>query len=248
MKLEFATALIAWTLTSAIAPASAADIPVKAPKAPPAAIATWTGCYLGGNGGYGWAKKEYEDRVAVPPEILGQHHADGGVGGGQVGCDYQSGNWLFGVQGMFDGAHLRGRHLVPGDADVLGTRISWLATATARVGWVLQPNALFYVKGGGAWVRDKEDIVDLGVLEARADVTRTGWTVGFGGEIQWWSNVSVFAEYDYLGFGRRNVIYTNLEVPPVPPTFPLSIRQEVHLFLAGINYRFNVPGAVTARY
>jgi outer membrane immunogenic protein len=246
--LKVAIASAALMVFGTIAPAGAADMPVKAPRVAPPPVVTWTGCYIGGNGGYGWSRKEYVDPLDVPPEPLGSHHADGWVGGGQVGCDYQTGAWVFGAQGMFDAARLRGEHLIPADTDVLRTRISWLATATGRVGWVFQPNVLLYVKGGGAWVRDRETIVDLGVLEARAEFTRSGWTVGGGAEVQWWSNISLFAEYNYLDFGRRNVTYTNLEVPPVPPTFPLSIRQEVHLFLAGINFRFGGLGPVTARY
>src|SRR5262245_58299456 len=115
MKFKLATALIAWSAANTIAPASAADLPVKAPRVAPAPVVTWTGCYIGGNGGYGWARKEYVDPLDVPPANLGSHDAKGGVGGGQVGCDYQTGAWVFGVQGMFDGASLRGEHLVPGD-------------------------------------------------------------------------------------------------------------------------------------
>ena len=38
----------------AIGTASAADMPLKAPPLPPAPVATWTGFYIGLNGGYGW--------------------------------------------------------------------------------------------------------------------------------------------------------------------------------------------------
>ncbi len=45
--------------------AAAADLPVKAPiyKAPPATVATWTGCYFGGNVGYGWSPTKWRDPV-----------------------------------------------------------------------------------------------------------------------------------------------------------------------------------------
>src|SRR5947209_581470 len=83
-------------------PAFAADMPVKAPlKAPPPVVLSWTGCYLGGNFGGGWADKHYTDPLALPPAFdLGSHTAEGMVGGGQVGCDYQTGPWVFGAQGM----------------------------------------------------------------------------------------------------------------------------------------------------
>ena len=43
------------------------------------------------------------------------------------------------------------------------------------------------------------------------------------------------------------VTFTNLEIPPVPPTFPLNIRQNVQTAIVGINYRFR-SGAVVANY
>jgi outer membrane immunogenic protein len=227
--------------------ANAADMPVKAPRLPPPPVYTWTGCYLGANGGGGWAHKEYVDPLAVPPEALGSHSADGAVYGGQIGCDFQTGAWVVGVQGMIDGADLRGSHIVPGATDQFHTHIPFLATATARIGYAFQPSVLAYLKGGAAWVGDRETIIDLGVLEGRANFTRVGWTIGGGLEYQFWSNWSFFAEYDYLNFGRRDETFTNLEVPPVPPTFPINIRQDVHMFVVGVNYRFGI-GPVTARY
>jgi len=230
----------------AIAPAFAADMPVKAVlKAPPPVI-TWTGCYIGANVGGGWADKHYVDPLAVPPADLGSHSPRGIVGGGQVGCDYQAGMFLIGVQGMFQGADLNGQH---NSVDRFVTHIPWLATATVRLGLVVDPRVVLYVKGGGAWVRDKEDIFDIvtGLREATADVTRSGWIVGFGGEMIAWSGWSIFVEYNYMDFGNRAVTFTNVEIPPVPPTFPLNIRQTVQTLVAGINFRFG-PGAVVAKY
>src|SRR5712691_7615962 len=97
-------------------PAWAADMPRKAPVAPPAAApaalaATWTGCYVGGNIGGGWALKDWANPSSNPenPGDRGTAALGGFVGGGQMGCDYQfSGSWVIGIQGMFDGADLKG--------------------------------------------------------------------------------------------------------------------------------------------
>src|SRR5215218_6002110 len=92
-------------------PVLAADLPAKAPvyKAAVAApLFTWTGCYLGANVGGGWARKRIVDQEPEP-ELIGvdgdRHNSSGVVGGGQIGCDYQMNNWVFGIQGMFDAAN-----------------------------------------------------------------------------------------------------------------------------------------------
>jgi len=229
-------------LTLGPVPAMAADMPVKAPPAaPPPPVATWTGCYVGGNVGGGWAREKYTDPLALPfPAPLANHTAEGVVGGGQVGCDFQFGNWVIGAQGMFDGADLNGNHLF---GEIFKTHIPWFATATARVGYAFSPEFLLYVKGGGAWKRDEERIIDpvFLVVEGAADVTRTGGTVGGGFEWQFWKNVSFFAEYDYLAFGTKRVIFAAFpepgEVGPLPP-FPLDIQQNVSVVVAGFNWRF----------
>jgi outer membrane immunogenic protein len=241
-------ASVAAFVMSIAAPALAADMPVKAVMKAPPPVVTWTGCYIGGNVGGGWADKEYTDPLAVPPDPfnLGTHSPRGIVGGGQIGCDYQAGIVVIGVQGMLQGANLNGEH---NSVDRFVTHIPWLATATARLGVLVDPKALIYVKGGAAWVRDKEDIFDLvtGLREATADVTRSGWVIGFGAEWMAWSGWSIFLEYNYMDFGNRAVTFTNVEIPPVPPTFPLNIRQTVQTLMIGANFRFG-SGAVVARY
>jgi outer membrane immunogenic protein len=96
--------------------ASAADMPVKAYKAPVAAPAafSWTGCYIGGHGGYGWGRNRnnFNDAIRSDPTEGGEtfaaefasfdHNTNGAVLGGQAGCNYQfQQNWVVGVEGEF---------------------------------------------------------------------------------------------------------------------------------------------------
>jgi outer membrane immunogenic protein len=191
---------------------------------------------------------DYFDPLAAPPEnILSGHRVSGAVGGGQAGCDYQFGRWVVGLQGAGEAANLKGSHLSP-FLDFFNTSIPWLATATVRFGYTFTPNLLLYVNGGAAWARDHETKVDFvtGLLEGTADTTRQGWVVGAGGEYLITSNWSVFAEYNYMDFGRRQTMYITPDIPPA--FFPLDIKQQVQTVRVGVNVRFNPfgPGAMFA--
>ena len=94
-----AGALLAASLTAVVA--SAADLPRRAPA--PAAVytpvASWTGCYVGGNLGAAWGSREISTSVST---ISGSSDSARFAGGGQIGCDYQTGAWVFGIRNMFD--------------------------------------------------------------------------------------------------------------------------------------------------
>ena len=178
MKSRSLLACFATLIALTVAPAMAADMRTRAPvyKAPqPVPVHSWTGCYIGGNVGYGRSRPSLID----PPEgvvdgstavDLGSHTADGFVAGGQIGCDYQTGSWVFGIQGMADWADLDGSRPLPAaftfDArNGVFSKVSWFATLTGRIGYTVQPGLLAYVKGGAAWVRDEFRVnTDSGVI------------------------------------------------------------------------------------
>lgn len=169
----------------------AADLPVKAPvlravKDP----LTWTGCYIGANAGYGWQKSSLANGLDSPPpfppgEDGGSDTGNGPVGGVQVGCDYQTGPWVFGAQAMFDAADVSGSHGWPNFAsETVGTRARWFATFTGRVGYTVQPRTLVYVKGGLATLRNHysdvcpDDVACEGAYFGGISRTLTGWILG----------------------------------------------------------------------
>ena len=235
------------------ATALAADMAVKAPPPSPVAAPSWTGCYSGGNVGYGWAPKQWSDAGGE----FASHTADGVVGGGQLGCDYQTGTWVFGIQGMFDGSGMRGEsHKVDG---ALGpniydqSQVLWFATLTGRIGYTVQPTTLLYVQGGIAWVHDNYKECCLTTAETTDDGTATltpsGVTVGAGLEYMFLPNWSVFGEYDYIGLGTRSVTFTPTGLTTGGP-FVYDIRQNVQTVLVGLNYHFGSArnGPVMNRY
>jgi outer membrane immunogenic protein len=223
-------------------PAVAADMTL-APVPPP--VFTWTGCYGGVNGGGGWADKSF--RNAATSADFGGHTGSGGTAGGQIGCDYQSGLFVAGLQGMIDGIDARNENNIPGTTNVITSKVQWLTTLTGRFGFAATPASLIYAKGGVAWVGDVHSIRNAANLTlVNGQTTRSGWTAGLGWEWNFWGNVSVFAEYDYFDFGSRGMLLT-----PTPGGFPagvtVDVKQNVNVFLVGLNLRFGPP-AIPVRY
>jgi outer membrane immunogenic protein len=244
------TASVALFAIGSAVPAIAADLRMPVKALPPPVVVSWTGCYIGVNAGGGYTDKEFRDSfIPAPVGDYGSHRGTGAVGGGQIGCDYQAGMFVFGVQGMFDGTSIKGNHFSDNFGADFTTQVKWYGTATARLGITFLSNGLFYVKGGGAWVRDNFSIFDslgTGALIADSNPTRSGWVVGFGGEVLTKDGWSMFMEYNYMGFDRRRADFASFEAPPIP--FPLDIRQNVQTVTLGINYRFGWARPVVAKY
>jgi hypothetical protein len=144
-KLLLAIALVAMF---AARPAMSADLepaPVYQPLPPIVPVYSWTGCYLGGNVGTGWSTWTYSNPTDNPtrPGERGAILGNDVVAGGQVGCDYQGGAWVFGVQGMGDWTQIKGRFFdsTTGAFDE-SAQARWFATATGRIGVTMTPQAL----------------------------------------------------------------------------------------------------------
>jgi outer membrane immunogenic protein len=257
---KFLTGTIAAIAVAVAVPALAADMAPrysKAPPPPPVIVYNWTGCYIGGNVGGGSARiRETSVSVAGVPFVsdFGRSEKWDVIGGGQIGCDYQfAGNWVVGVQGMFDFADIRSNHILPAFPTFFTeNRTKDVFTVTGRVGYLFAPQVLAYVKGGGAWARiDTTHFATVPpptiVSEFATGQDRQGWTIGGGLEWMFAPGWSVFGEYNYMDFGRKTVGFTTGPLAVgIPST--VSTRFEIQQALAGVNYKFNWGGPVVARY
>jgi outer membrane immunogenic protein len=225
----------------------AADMPVKAVyKTPPVYGYSWTGCYVGGHGGGLWARKDWTLAAPDPVTPLGSHDASSWLGGLQVGCDYQfAGRWVIGIQGDIAWTDANGSHVDVVDATRDQSRIRSLSTVTGRVGYAWD-RFLGYVKGGVAWERDRYDRFDLvtGLVVGSANETRSGFTLGVGGEYAFTDYLSGFAEYNYYDFGTRTLTFLD---PVGAFNDNISIRERKSVLRAGLNLRWG-GGPVVARY
>jgi outer membrane immunogenic protein len=210
------------------APALAADMPVKAaPYAAPAPLFNWTGCYVGGNAGYGWSREKVFDALPGGVEV-NNVTADGAVAGGQLGCDVQSSAWVFGVRGLWDWADLKKTDPELNPAFIDHLTIRSFARVTGRVGYAIQPDSLLYVDGGWAWMKTHFHLQSP--TGGTADFWNGGWTVGVGWEKMISPNWSFFIEYEYADLGKKRDIATG--------TALTNLDQNLNVVLIGLNYRF----------
>jgi outer membrane immunogenic protein len=215
--------------------APAADLGRLPPyrMAAPGMITAWTGCYVGLNAGGSWVKSSATDPLTNTS--LGSISASGFSGGGQIGCDYQVGQFVLGLQGMANAADVRGSNPQPNGFITNSFNVPWHETLTGRLGFSVLPMMMVYAKGGGAWVRENYWTLTGGSTIASAIVTPNGWTAGGGFEYKFSRNWSVFLEYDYLSFNNRQVTLINTAGFGVPVNLS---SQSVQMVLVGVNLRF----------
>src|SRR5260221_8736208 len=119
--------------------AAAADLPQYYQPGPAYnPIYTWTGFYVGINGGGGWGRSQWD---AVDTFDL-----SGGLIGGTIGYNWQFAGAVIGAEGDIDWSGIKGTTTVlcaPG----CETRNNWLATARGRVGYAFD-RFLPYLTGG----------------------------------------------------------------------------------------------------
>jgi outer membrane immunogenic protein len=229
-------------------PAMAADMgrPVYTapPPPPPPLYFSWTGCYFGANVGALWVQK---DITLAGPAFFGSSlgaDANGVLGGLQAGCNYQfAGGWVVGIQSDYDWTNAGASR----NSVVLPVTESYNArsvgSVTGRVGYAWN-RFLGYGKLGVAWERDDFTFA-FPVTAVTFGNTRTGWTVGVGGEYAFTNWLTGFVEYDYYNFGDRT---DNVGCGPVacfvggPALLPIDAKETKSVFKAGVNVLFNGIG------
>jgi len=281
------------------APALAADLPArtytKAPAMVPPPVYSWTGCHVGVNAGGGWTNQGYTTSTPATgatgaPNTLVTTPFDGSqnngwgassstsnnggfAGGGQIGCDYQTGVFVFGgeadIQGYTGKANSTTAFAPPGTGglpitvnNAFSSQTPWFGTVRARIGTTaINPAVLIYATGGFAY--GQENVTDNMTVTNGATLveqfpfstrsTKTGWTVGGGLEWMFVRNWSIRAEYLYVqldGNGGQ-VLNTTVLGPSALPNDAMRLdagRDKLNIVRVGLDYKFDWGGPVVAKY
>lgn len=208
--------------------AFAADLPRPAYKAPayvnPAF--SWTGIYVGINGGYAWGNSSWTPTAGAG---TGDFRIQGPMVGGTLGYNLQTGNFVFGLETDLDWSNIKGSTT---NAVCAGgtceTKNTWFGTARGRIGYAFD-RFLPYITGGLAYGNLK---IASGAGGSASSNFRAGWTVGGGVEYAITNAWSVKAEYLYADLGKATCDSTCSGGVPFDVTFKTNIVR------AGVNYRF----------
>jgi outer membrane immunogenic protein len=258
-KLTLAATVSATALAIA-APARAADLPQPAPIPASPPIYSWTGVYVGLNGGWAdgisnWKNNclDCQGTFATGSPAGGNPTAGGESGafsvsgylaGATAGANYQIGPWVYGIEGDFDWTHLTGNsgstcaitNLLP-----LGTgcetESDWLATLRGRLGYafpgIAGDNLLVYGTAGAAVARIKTGLIPPSTFDTS---TEAGWAVGAGLEVAFAQNWTAKVEYLFVDFTNATcTTTTNCGL-----TAGSTVTLNENMVRVGVNYIFGL--------
>jgi outer membrane immunogenic protein len=174
----------------------------------------WSGCHVTIQGSYNTLSTSTTYGAGLDLDgtrVTKDLDPDGfGVGGG-VGCDWQSGNWVFGILGDGAFANLDQQAVESHYPDHrFGIQNDWFATARGRIGYAMDRGLIFdvptmwYLTAGGAWAGlGARNYVPGGETTGWEEKTASGWTVGWGSENALDDRWSIKTETLYIDYGKN---------------------------------------------
>jgi len=187
-------------LAAAIPGAQAADMPIKAPRyVEPAA--NWTGWYIGAHAGAAWQQSHTSESEYGRVFYNNSFSKTGFIGGGQIGYNWQHGNFVFGLEGDISG--LSGKNTGQSGYTTYSSQIRWLSTVRGRFGLAVG-DTMAYATAGVAFggVRNSFNVDGVNYSDSK---TKTGWTVGGGVEHMLNRNWTIGLEGLFVDLGRSSV-------------------------------------------
>jgi outer membrane immunogenic protein len=258
-------------------PATAADMPVKAPR-PVVEVWTWDGFYVGLNGGYSWGRSRTtvdffnNTTGAFLSGSSDTFNLNGAIFGGQIGFNRQNGNWVWGLEGDIQWSGQKGDTAftcsptgacnnltfgaglnVPVTAS-FEQKLAWFATLRGRLGVLVAPTWLAYVTGGLAIGHIETEGVLSGFTAASAPTSaafgydKTKLGWTVGGGVEGRISGNWTAKLEYIYADYGSVSGTGLLTTNVIPLrAEFNSKVTDHVLRVGVNYRWG-PTPVVARY
>jgi outer membrane immunogenic protein len=256
-KFLLSTAAIAALSTTALA----ADLPSRAPPPvyiPPPAF-TWTGIYIGGTLGYAQGFHSFTDAGYFDYGDTRQDQTQGLIGGGQIGINFQTGSFVYGLETDFSGLTNKKNIYAYdqyGDSYYDEGRLNWLGTTRGRIGLAVDRTLLYFTAGvaygNGSHTRGYSDGYYGGYYnyEWNSSTTKIGWVAGLGVEYAITPNWTIKGEALYANLGTSTVPLNSYYYSYLGQSNG-RFQDSVAIIRAGFNYKFDLFGApapVVAKY
>jgi outer membrane immunogenic protein len=218
--------------------ALAADVPSMAPPPVyvPPPVFTWTGFYVGVNGGGAAGSTDLTfNAVGLSAQ---SNSFGGGFVGGTIGYDYQwNGPFVVGILADADWASITNGGACSSISPFFNCSANgnFLGSVRGRIGYAWE-RVLFYASGGLGLGNARFTVTDNITGGTLTDnVFRAGFTVGGGIEYALVPNWAVKFEYLFYDFERTTFGPGVLDVGSV------TLNTFVHTFRLGIDYKFQPP-------
>jgi outer membrane immunogenic protein len=255
------SSLVAAAFAASVAAAQAADIRMPVPNyAPPPAVmpcmacSSWTGMYIGINGGYGFGDADYDFRPGgsgagalnlfannATGGRFSQKH-NGAAIGGHLGFNQQWGGVVAGLEASLDWAGIKKATanpfaITPGSA-TYETNVRWFGALTPRLGYAMG-SFLVYGKGGLAFanIESRLSTTALGGRRFNERNDHLGWNVGGGAEWAVMSSWILGVEYDYFSFAERR--YGGAVSPTTGAAVDYTVKPAFSTVMARASYKFS---------
>jgi outer membrane immunogenic protein len=227
-----------------LSPALGADLPyAKAPEVAASAY-DWTGFYVGGFGGGGFGNHNYNNAngPAGFANFTVNYSSTGGIGGGEAGYNWQSGNILFGVEADAFWSGIKGNDASQQLGVIDQSNLRWGGTLRARSGITVDRLLLFFT-GGWAFGDILHTSTAAGFPVDQFTNHQSGLTAGGGIAYALTNNVIGKIEYRYYDLGRYN-----RSGNPLTPNgqLPYTVDNTYSVVTLGIDFKFGGP--VVAKY
>jgi outer membrane immunogenic protein len=258
--------------TAAVSPAAArtyaADMRAPVYKAAPSSVFNWGGCYMGGNGG--WlgndskiTTKDNDPHAADLTAALTVDHSftnSGATVGMQGGCNWQSSQFVYGIEGDFNWSGLdrtintafAAIPILPSGTgstarnESLSQNVKWFSTVRGRIGYA-SDTWLLYATGGLAFgeVDSSLNVVAfapvvgiVGAWNGSTDSTRVGWTAGAGIEHAFSRNWTAKIEYLYVDLGSFTALAPFASPTATSAGWAADVNTRFNVVRLGVNYKF----------